>query len=428
MLWVESTPPPPPGQIGLSNQSTTPAERNRGENTTAIAKVPSAFVGSDSLISGFLPVVPVKIRCTKSNEFITTLALLDNGSTSSFISESLIKALQAKNFSVINVSTATINQVQTTHKAKVINGLQISDLAQSNFFQLNPTLSINSIPVGKGDIPTQEDVNQFLEFKNVYIPLMDEEVGLLIGNDNSPVMQPLEVINTDAGYYAIKTPVGWTINCPKKNGVYPKLNKTFLVRLNNHPMCTLCTDVVDTNINNNQLLRDQTRFLNFVSTSIRHLDNQHYEIALPVRNSEIQLPLNRTMAEQRACYLKRKFLKNPAFFEHYKTFVNDMLVNNYAERVEGVKGPPGITWYIPHHGVYHPNKPQKIRVVFDCSAKYKGISLNDTLLPGPDITNKLLGVLIRFRSEVIAIEGDIKSMFHQIQISPCDRDKLRFLW
>ena len=318
----------------LSNQSTTPAERNRGEHTTAIAKVSSAFVGSDSLISGLLPVVPVKIRCTNSNEFITTLALLDNGSTSSFISESLIKALRAKNFSVINVSTATINQVQTTHKAKVINGLQISDLAQSNFFQLNPTLSINSIPVGKGDIPTQEDVNQFLEFKDVYIPLMDEEVGLLIGNDNAPVMQPLEVTNTDAGYYAIKTPVGWTINCPKKNGVYPKLNKTFLVRLNNHPMCTLCTDVVDTNINNNQLSRDQTRFLNFVSTSIRHLDNQHYEIALPVRNSEIQLPLNRTMAEQRACYLKRKFLKNPAFFEHYKTFVNDMLVNNHAERVE----------------------------------------------------------------------------------------------
>ena len=78
--------------------------------------------------------------------------------------------------------------------------------------------------------------------------------------------------------------------------------------------------------------------------------------------------------------------------------------------------------------MYHPNKPQKIRVVFDCSAKYKGISLNDTLLPGPDITNKLLGVLIRFRSEVIAIEGDIKSMFHQIQIPPRDRDKLRFLW
>ena len=25
-------------------------------------------------------------------------------------------------------------------------------------------------------------------------------------------------------------------------------------------------------------------------------------------------------------------------------------------------------WYIPHHGVYHPKKPDKIRVVVDCSA------------------------------------------------------------
>lgn len=23
-------------------------------------------------------------------------------------------------------------------------------------------------------------------------------------------------------------------------------------------------------------------------------------------------------------------------------------------------------WYIPHHGVYHPQKTDKLRVVFDC--------------------------------------------------------------
>ena len=109
---------------------------------------------------------------------------------------------------------------------------------------------------------------------------MDKEVGLLIANDDAPVMQPLEVINTDSGYYAIKTTVERRINCPKKNVVYPKLNKTFLVKLNNHPMCSLCTEVVDANINNSQLLRDQTHFLNFVSTSIRHLDNQHYECVM----------------------------------------------------------------------------------------------------------------------------------------------------
>ena len=47
----------------------------------------------------------------------------------------------------------------------------------------------------------------------------------------------------------------------------------------------------------------------------------------------------------------------------------------------------GKTWFIPHHGVYHPHKPGKILVVFDCSARYKGRSLDDKLLRGPDLTN-----------------------------------------
>ena len=79
-----------------------------------------------------------------------------------------------------------------------------------------------------------------------------------------------------------------------------------------------------------------------------------------------------------------------------------------------------------HSAVWSVSSQQttKIRVAFDCSANYKVISLNDILLPGPDVTNKLIGVLIRFRNEVITIEEDTKSMFPQIQSPPRDRDKL----
>jgi len=37
-------------------------------------------------------------------------------------------------------------------------------------------------------------------------------------------------------------------------------------------------------------------------------------------------------------------------------------------------------------------KPGKIRVVFDCSSKCNGKSLNDQLLSGPDLTNTLVAV------------------------------------
>jgi hypothetical protein len=72
--------------------------------------------------------------------------------------------------------------------------------------------------------------------------------------------------------------------------------------------------------------------------------------------------------------------------------------------------------------VYHPKKPGKVRVVFDSSAKFAGVSLNDVLLKGPDLTNRLLGVLLRFRREAVAITEDIEQMFYNFKITEPHRD------
>ena len=75
----------------------------------------------------------------------------------------------------------------------------------------------------------------------------------------------------------------------------------------------------------------------------------------------------------------------------------------------------------------HPRK-KKLRIVFDCAAKYEGTSLNDQVLQGPDLTNKLMGVLQRFRQEAVAVMADIEAMFHQVRVNEDNRDVLRFLW
>ena len=76
----------------------------------------------------------------------------------------------------------------------------------------------------------------------------------------------------------------------------------------------------------------------------------------------------------------------------------------------------------------HPKKPEKVRVIFDCAAKYQGTSLNDQTLQGPDLTNSLTGVLIRFREEQIALMADTEAMFHQVRVALKDVNALRLLW
>ncbi|CAC5421663.1 unnamed protein product [Mytilus coruscus] len=49
-------------------------------------------------------------------------------------------------------------------------------------------------------------------------------------------------------------------------------------------------------------------------------------------------------------------------------------------------------------------------------------------MSGPDLTNNLVGILMRFRKNAIAITGDIEQMFYQFRVSNHNRDYLRFFW
>ena len=104
--------------------------------------------------------------------------------------------------------------------------------------------------------------------------------------------------------------------------------------------------------------------------------------------------------------------------------------NGFAEMVaaEDIGEQSGHEWYLPHHGVYHLRKPQKLLVVFDGSTRYMSRSLNEFLLQGPDFVNSLYGVRCRFCKEPIAFVCDIEKMFLQFKFDVQHRNYLKFLW
>ena len=107
-------------------------------------------------------------------------------------------------------------------------------------------------------------------------------------------------------------------------------------------------------------------------------------------------------------------------------FMNELILKSYVrESLSAVEA--GKYWHLPHHGIYHPNKPGKIRVIFDLSAEFHGTSINKTLLSRPDMTNQIVGVLLRFREEQIAVTADIEAMYHQVEVPENQRCFLQFL-
>ena len=118
-------------------------------------------------------------------------------------------------------------------------------------------------------------------------------------------------------------------------------------------------------------------------------------MSLPLRDTSLSMPNNRASAAQRLRGIARKFQRDDTFKSKYADVVEDLFVKGYASPVPPGKldRADGKVWYLPHHGVVHPRK-LKLRVVFDCSAKYAGTSLNEQLLQGPDLMNSLVGVLL----------------------------------
>ena len=47
--------------------------------------------------------------------------------------------------------------------------------------------------------------------------------------------------------------------------------------------------------------------------------------------------------------------------------MEEIISEGYARKTTR-EAAPGKIWYLPHHGVHHPNKPENIRLVFDLSA------------------------------------------------------------
>ena len=126
----------------------------------------------------------------------------------------------------------------------------------------------------------------------------------------------------------------------------------------------------------------------------------------------------------------RRLRHNPDLLQSYNKVIREQIEGGIVEDAPMSVSNPARLHYLPHHAVLRTDKETtKLRVVYDASAKTEGHpSLNDCLLTGPKFNQKILDILIRFRSHDIAVTADIEKAFLMVGVAEKDRDALRFLW
>ena len=83
--------------------------------------------------------------------------------------------------------------------------------------------------------------------------------------------------------------------------------------------------------------------------------------------------------------MRRRGYQKQTIPRNVETITDDMLQKSYVRKSRNEQ--VGKVWYIPNHGVTHPAKPGKVRVVLGSNAEFVGTSLNQQLIAGPVITN-----------------------------------------
>ena len=387
-----------------------------------------------------LPIVQVDVRGEGKQESVRTLALLDPGSNRSFCSMSLLKTLGLHGDRT-SLEMETLHDNKRTEAVEI--ALEVSGVTGRKkcrrLLMMKRVYALEKFPDLDGCVGA--DVTQWEHLRDLDVPRKDgTHVCLLIGQDVPGALMPLEVKKGGVvgEPYAVRTALGWIVN-----GV---LSDEASCRGMASSYCAVAPsrqeDALDKqvqqfwNLDTGQYLAggvpqmsiEDRAVVQRWSESIK-LEDEHYVLEIPFKGEKPLLPDNRVVAERRLMSLGRRLSRDEELLQRYRAEIDKLIEKGFAEKVEeDDAGPSGGTWYLPHHCVLNENKPGKCRVVFDCAAEFDGTSLNKSVHQGPDMTNKLIGILLRFREGQVGMMADVEAMYHQVRVPVEQRDVLRFLW
>ena len=238
-----------------------------------------------------------------------------------------------------------------------------------------------------------------------------------------------QVSRGDDGPIAVETKLGWVLSGPAPIADYSLLT-THSLRIDTYKEESL-----------NKTLRTFWELESLgISVSCKSVHQEfeenillkdgRYEVRLPWKKPRPVLTDNYELSWKRLQGLLRRLRLTPDILQEYDNVIRNQMKLGIVRSVsDSDLGNVGEVHYLPHHAVVKRDRETtKVRVVYDASAKSGGPSLNECLHTGPSFNQKIMDILLRFRSYPVALTADIEKAFLMISVAEEDRNSLRFLW
>ena len=392
-----------------------------------------------------LRTVPVWLKA--NGKKVKVNALLDDASNETFLNENAANLLgirekfETVEVNVLNNSVETFQSMPAKVEIESVSG------------EFGKVIEVKTCPHQVTGTYKVEDWNEtkrkwsHLQQCDFPKPAKSGLVDLLIGVDNTDLhLSKVNIPGPLGSPTARLGPLGWTCVGPtsRQEGKQSRLTMhSFFTRETlGESGDTSCCDVNNalrkfweietygTEVRRSDVLKkEEKEALKKVETTLSY-DGTRYRLGTHWKEDRPKLPDNREAAIRRLESTEKSLNAKDSFVKkEYNDTIKSYVDKGYLRKLTPEEMSATGSWYLPHFPIVKLDKSTtRVRIVFDCSAKHDGISLNDAINVGPKLQNELFDVLVRFRQNPIGLACDIKEMYLQVEIEEKDRPYFRILW
>ena len=353
------------------------------------------------------------------NESYKTHALLDSDSTNSFITSDAVTSLGLSSKTVI-YRHSTVDAPCITTSTKVVSFILYS-LDGSKSLTMSNVFVVEEVPYTYSPC---RDLSAYPHLSDIPISPVHPpaKVDLLIGQDNSEALVPLQVLKGNPGDpFCVLTKFGWTLNsvfpgssthcvshCVVSNFVHTSIDAKVEV----------LSDIPDDH-------DDPTLKSLSISTDCEGVDVCHGESI--VVDSHVDVPISREVS-----HVDNSLLTPAGKISILSDCVDDVkaiICKGLTEDipVDEVNNHDPMTCYVPYHPVF--KRSGDIYFVSDCSCRSQEYPFDDCVSHTLDSNlNNLSNFLLYRRQHEDAMSPDVLSMYNQVLLFHHSHIALSFLW